>query len=92
MNDRLKGFLLIIMGTVLWGAAGVVVQYLLQEKMFAAGWLSIIRLICGGAVLLTVDKMIYHSQLSSIWWSPYKKDIIIFSAFGMLMTQYTYKR
>jgi drug/metabolite transporter (DMT)-like permease len=90
MNDRLKGFLLIIMGTVLWGAAGVVVQYLLQEKMFAAGWLTIIRLICGGAVLLTVDKMIYHSQLSSIWWSPYKKDIIIFSAFGMLMTQYTY--
>ena len=90
MNVRLKGFLLIITGTVLWGATGVIVQYLLHEKMFAAAWITNIRLICGGVILLAVDKSIYKGELLSIWNRSSARDIAIFSAFGMLGTQYTY--
>ncbi len=90
MNARLKGFLLIIIGTVLWGANGVVIQYLLQAKMFDASWITGIRLIGGGSILLLMDKIIYHGRTLSIWNRSSRKDIIIFSLFGMLGTQYTY--
>lgn len=90
MNARLKGFLLIITGTALWGANGVVIQYLLQEKMFDASWITGIRLIGGGIILLLMDKIIYHGRTFSIWNRSSRKDIIIFSLFGMLGTQYTY--
>lgn len=90
MSSRLKGFLLIMLGTALWGATGVVIQYLLHDKMFDAVWLTCIRLICAGAILLIADKIVYHGRTLSIWKGKSIRDIIIFSAFGMLGTQFTF--
>ncbi|WP_196593894.1 DMT family transporter [Pectinatus sottacetonis] len=90
MNNRLKGFLLIIAGTSFWGASGVVVQYLLHDKMFNAQWLTCIRLTGAGIILLVMDKVCYRSRLLSIWNRSSAKDIIAFSMLGMLGTQLTY--
>ena len=40
--------------------------------------------------MLLMDKIIYHGRTFSIWNRSSRKDIIIFSFFGMLGTQYTY--
>lgn len=90
MSNRVKGFLLIILGTTFWGATGVVMQYLLHEKMFNTAWLTCVRLICAGIILLAVDKLIYHGKTLSIWQGKSVRDIIIFSMFGMLGTQFTF--
>ncbi len=90
MNNRLKGFLLICTGTILWGSSGVVSQYLLHDKLFDAPWLSCIRLIGAGTVLLFIEKFFYKSRLLPIWHSGMVKDLLLFSISGMLATQLSY--
>ena len=50
MSSQLKGTLLIITGTVLWGASGVLSQHLFVDKMISAEWLVTIRLILSGII------------------------------------------
>jgi len=90
MNNRLKGFLLICTGTILWGSSGVVSQYLLHDKLFDAQWLTCIRLIGAGIILLFIEKTFYKSKLMPIWHSSMVKDLLMFSILGMLATQLSY--
>ncbi|MBB5335122.1 DMT family transporter [Pectinatus brassicae] len=90
MNNRLKGFLLICIGTILWGSAGVVSQYLLHDKLFDAQWLTCIRLIAAGIILLFIEKTFYKSNIMPIWHSSMVKNLLMFSIFGMLATQLSY--
>lgn len=85
-----KGLLLITLGTILWGASGVVSQYLFVDKLFTAEWLVTIRLISSGIILLIVDALLHKGDIFSIWKTHDKWALIIFGIFGMLGIQYTY--
>jgi drug/metabolite transporter (DMT)-like permease len=44
-QPRIKGIILVIIGSMLWGISGTVAQYLFQEKGFSPEWLVVIRLL-----------------------------------------------
>lgn len=90
MSSQLKGTLLIITGTVLWGASGVLSQHLFVDKMISAEWLVTIRLILSGIILLCVDALLHRGDIFSIWYTKDKFALICFGILGMLGVQYTY--
>lgn len=87
-----KGLLLIVTGTVLWGASGVVSQHLFTAKDFTAEWFVTARLIISGIILLIIDAFLHKGDIFSIWKTTDKFALILFGIFGMLGVQYTYFR
>ncbi len=78
-------------GAALWGVSGTAAQYLFQERGFSTGWLTVVRLLLGGLVLLGIAYKKDRSRIWGIWTN--KTDgfrILLFGIPGMLATQYTY--
>ena len=53
-NKMLRGAVFTITGGILWGFSGTCGQYLMQHKGADAGWLTVVRMICAGVILLAV--------------------------------------
>lgn len=88
---RKKGILLVLTAGVLWGTSANVAQYLFRTHDFNAGWLTVIRLLCAGLILLGLAYAREKEKIWGVWKS--KEDIIgiiIFAIFGNLSIQYTY--
>lgn len=90
MSLNNKGTLLIIIGTTLWGASGVLSQHLFMDKYITPEWLVTIRLLCSGIILLCIDAILNKGDIFSIWKTSDRLPLILFGIFGMLGVQYTY--
>lgn len=89
--SRTKGIALVLTGAILWGVSGTVAQYLFQQQGFNAEWLTVVRLLLSGILLLGFA---YSKEKQHIWkiWKS-KRDalsLVLFSILGMLAVQYTY--
>lgn len=90
-QPRMKGIMLVIIGSMLWGISGTFAQYLFQRKGFSPEWLVEIRLLVSGIALLLIALRKGSKEIWAIWKT--KNDIIrliLFSILGMLGVQYTY--
>ncbi|SMB85785.1 Threonine/homoserine efflux transporter RhtA [Desulfonispora thiosulfatigenes DSM 11270] len=90
-SERKKGTFLVLIGATLWGVSGNVAQYLFTEHGFNAEWLTVVRLLFSGLILLGLAYTRENNNIWGIWKS--KEDsigIIIFAIFGTLSVQYTY--
>lgn len=90
-NLRIKGIVLVICATSLWGVSGTVAQFLFQQNNFTPEWLVVIRLLLSGLLLLSYGLLKKDTGIKNIWKD--KKDkitLISFSILGMLGSQYTY--
>ncbi|ROR28164.1 threonine/homoserine efflux transporter RhtA [Mobilisporobacter senegalensis] len=91
MQHRLKGILLVIIGSMLWGISGTVAQYLFQQKGFTPEWLVVIRLLISGILLLSYALLSGNKDMWKIWTMKSSViGLIFFSILGMLGSQYTY--
>ena len=91
LNSRVKGILLVVIGTMLWGISGTVAQFLFQQKSFDPEWLVVIRLLISGFTLLLYGYLKNDKDIKNIW--KKKNDritLILFGIAGMLGVQYTY--
>ena len=91
LNSRVKGILLVVIGTMLWGVSGTVAQFLFQQKSFDPEWLVVIRLLISGFTLLLYGYLKNDKDIKNIW--KKKNDritLILFGIAGMLGVQYTY--
>jgi drug/metabolite transporter (DMT)-like permease len=92
MYSRAKGFVMVLVGSTLWGLSGTVAQKLFEEYGFAAGYLVTLRLITAGALMLLMAAVRgKRAALTGVWKEP--KDrvaVIVFGVLGMLGVQYTY--
>ncbi len=93
MNGSKKGILLTVFGGVFWGISGVSGQYMISVKGVTPYWLTNVRLLLSGAILVLVvlfgEKNI--KELFKIWSD--KRDVIrlfVFSIFGVGSCQLTY--
>lgn len=89
--SRTTGIWLVLTGAILWGVSGTVAQYLFQDRHFNTEWLTSVRLLLSGALLLGIA---YRKEKGRIWavWKN-RQDIVpllLFGIFGMLGVQYTY--
>ncbi len=87
---RLKGIILVIFGSTLWGICGTVAEFLFQHN-FTPEWLVVVRVLLSGILLLSYGLLKKDQGVTEIWKN--KKDIITlisFGVLGILGSQYTY--
>lgn len=90
-NQRNKGIFLVLFGATLWGASGVVAQYLFHTKLLTPEWLVVVRLLSSGLLLLAYDFIKTRDSIFYIWKIKHDRNqLLSFSVFGMLGVQYTY--
>lgn len=89
-NNRSIGIILIVLGASFWGIGGTASQYLFQNQDINVNWFVTTRLIIGG-LLLIGSQLLLRKPVFFIWKEAIdRKQILIFSMFGMLLVQYSY--
>ncbi|KGR78845.1 DMT family transporter [Ureibacillus manganicus] len=91
LNDRSKGIFLVLTAAMFWGVSGTVSQYLFQTLQISTEWLTTVRLLSAGLLLILIAYKKEGNRIFDIW--RQKADIlaiIIFGVIGMIGVQYTY--
>lgn len=90
-DTYIKGAALAAMGGVFWALAGTFGQFLFECRNFDAEWLTSVRLISAGLIMLMICAMKEKKRFFDIWKT--KRDaveVIIYGLVGMLGVQITY--
>lgn len=89
-TKRLKGIIMIIVGSMLWGATGPMMEWVLSSSHMSVSFMLTIRLLLAGFLILFF-LIVTKRDIYAIWKQPYWwVKLVIFSVFGMLGVQYTF--
>ena len=90
--NRLKGILMIIIGSMFWGATGPMMEWLLSETGLSASFMLAVRLIIAGTMMLIFIHFT-GTNVFSIWKQAlWRNQLLIFSVVGMLGVQMTFAK
>ena len=90
-HSRIKGILLVIIASTLWGISGTVAQFLFQKQGFATQWLVAVRLLASGLLLLFYIAAKGEKNIWDIWKTKESGTrLLVFAILGMLGVQYSY--
>lgn len=90
-NMRAAGIVLTLLGGTLWGFCGSCGQFLFQYKEVTSDWLVPFRLTFAGFIILLLLTVRERGHVLDVWRdSKGRRDILIFSVFGMMLCQYSY--
>ncbi|MCH5585553.1 EamA family transporter [Shimazuella sp. AN120528] len=89
--SKIRGLILVLTAAISWGGSGAVAQYLFQHQGISTEWLTVMRLLLAGILMLLFG---YKSAKQRTWeiWKD-KRDrliLVLYGVFGMLAVQYTY--
>lgn len=90
MSPSKKGMLYVLVAAVLWGSSGVCSQYIMESSQISAPFLTMIRLLSGGFILLTFSFLHGDKIFQMV---GQRKDIfslLYFTLVGALMVQLTF--
>lgn len=90
-NNNIRGYMLAILGGISWGISGVCSQYLFMKYKVSADWLTAVRMLLSGILLLILALQKEHMRVFKIW--KERKDVtwlIAFGLAGLLLCQYTF--
>ncbi|MFJ7737208.1 DMT family transporter [Lysinibacillus sp. NPDC097287] len=88
--ERLKGIILIISGSMLWGATGPLMEWLLDHTVLTVSFMLTIRLSVAG-VLLLMYLLLTKQSIFGIWQQKiWGRQLFIFGIAGMLGVQYAF--
>lgn len=90
-DTYVKGAILAAMGGIFWALSGTFGQFLFQKRGFDSPWLTSIRLISAGLIMITICFIKQGKGIFDIW--KQKKDIIeiiLYGIVGMAGVQVTY--
>ena len=86
-----KGAALACLGAFGWGISGICSQYLFMHYDLAADWLTAVRMVLSGIVLLATALPKEHTRGFKIW--KVRRDVLWLLAFaltGLLLCQYSF--
>ena len=90
-NRKVQGVVMTLTGGILWGLCGSCGQFLFQYKEATSNWLVPIRLMGAGILILFLLAVKNKKEILAVWEEPWgRRDILIFSVFGMMLCQYAY--
>lgn len=90
-HSKMKGIVLTLLGGILWGFCGSCGQFLFQYKGVTSGWLVPLRLTLAGFLILLLMACRSRGKALDIWRTKEgRRDILVFSIFGMMLCQYSY--
>ncbi|PID15234.1 EamA family transporter [Sporosarcina sp. P34] len=85
---RLKGIVMIIVGSMLWGATGPMMEWILDYSEMSVSMMLILRLIIAGAVVLALLKakgiQVGRPMRQKLW----LRKMVMFGIIGMLGVQF----
>ena len=88
--NRLKGISMIIIGAMMWGATGPMMEWLLATSDMSISFMLTVRLLIAGFFILLFLKLkgkdIYRPLRHKVW----LRQMVIFGLFGMLGVQFTF--
>ena len=87
----LRGTLFTIIGGICWGFSGACGQYLFTNYGMDTAWLTSVRMIFAGLLLVLYGIIVSRKSMTAMWNN--RKDILIllfFSIFGLMFCQYAY--
>ncbi|MDO4617373.1 MAG: EamA family transporter [Lachnospiraceae bacterium] len=92
MNKRTRGILFALLGGTLWGYSGTVGQYLFSQYEISSEWLTTVRMICAGILLLGFA-FARRIPLSPVWRDRREAGrLLLFTVAGLMMVQLTYMK
>ena len=86
-----KGIIITLLGGTFWGISGTMGQFLFQTYHLNTMWLTTLRMIFAGIILLSVCFIKDTKKTLSIWNN--KNDVfqlILFALLGFMFCQYSY--
>lgn len=88
--ERLKGIIFIVTGSMLWGATGPLMEWLLSHTPLTVSFMLTIRLTVAGILLLTY-LLLTGKDIFGIWQQKlWSRQLIIFGIAGMLGVQFAF--
>ncbi|WP_312382912.1 EamA family transporter [Atlantibacter subterraneus] len=90
MSYAKKGMLYVLLAAIFWGSSGVAVQYIMEQSQIAAPFLTMIRLLFSGFILLTLSFMQGDKIFAMFKIRRDAISLVIFSLFGALLVQFTF--
>ncbi|WP_153730289.1 DMT family transporter [Sporosarcina obsidiansis] len=85
---RMKGIVMIVVGSMLWGATGPMMEWILHHSEMSVSMLLILRLLFAGAVILLLLKAkgvrVGRPMRQKLW----LRKMVLFGVFGMLGVQF----
>lgn len=90
-TSKMRGLFFASLGAMSWGISGVCSQYLFMNYDVDSSWLTAIRMVLSGILLLILSAFKDKDKIIKIWTIP--KDVgwlFAFAILGLLMCQYTY--
>ena len=90
-KSKMRGLFFASLGAMSWGISGVCSQYLFMNYDVDSSWLTAIRMVLSGILLLILSAFKDKDKVIKIWTNP--KDVgwlFAFAILGLLMCQYTY--
>lgn len=85
------GVVCTLAGGTLWGFSGTCGQYLFLNYGVAAGWVTSVRMLCAGMILLIIGMLTQREQMLSLLKN--KRDVlqaVIFGVCGLAFSQFSY--
>ena len=90
-RKTLRGILFALISGICWGFSGTVGQYLFAHTQMDSGWLTTVRLLSAGIILLAMAAVKTPKALVQVWQN--KKDalqLIFFGIAGLMAVQFCY--
>ncbi len=80
-----------MLGGVCWGFSGTCGQYLFSRFDVSTLWLTCLRLLAGGIIMLALAAVRHRRELRNIWRCPGDAAMLVaYGLFGLMMCQYAY--
>lgn len=90
-KKEIRGISFALLAGVCWGFSGTMGQYLFSEKNMDTGWLTTVRMISSGTILLLMTFFTQRPKLKAVW---QRKEtaihMVITAIFGLMLVQYAY--
>lgn len=90
-STAVRGTLCALLGGVCWGFSGTMGQYLFSAKGLETAWVTTVRMLLAGVLLLGVLAARQPRELTRVW--RVGKDarrLVLFAALGLIPCQFTY--
>ena len=90
-NKLLRGTVSTLAGGICWGISGTVGQHIFSNCGVSSQWLTMVRMLGSGVILLIVGLFKNPRGMADIWKD--RRDavrLVLFGLFGLMICQYTY--
>ncbi len=90
MGQTKKGIICVLFAAVLWGSSGVCAQYIMESSRVSAQWLTMVRLLFSGLILLMLAFMQGERIFRIFTDRADRYRLLFFTLFGALLVQLSF--